>query len=399
MARNILTIFAGRKENIEISIKYLKKLLQLGFIHEVHFWNYTRKASDEQYLESISNLKRTSSTLKGRYIKIHPLVEYNSFSFTFKPTKHICVRLNYKNISVEIIITDIIQIKKNDVVICMNDAPKYDSNDVKVNIRIDNHYLHLSVNDTSIFINLLEMFIIQDIYVKSGNGSVGILEYKTVENKGFYFMDTCEKKPWHNYYWHYISPEYKEDIIIKCDDDIIYIDIDRFQEYIQFVRTCNYDLCFANTINNGVAAHYQQDMFNLIPKSLLNLEYPPGGFQGSLWNDGKKAELMHKYFLDNIDSFIKKDYSTKSIEITTRYSINFFAMKGSNWEKIQFCGDDDEKSLTVFYVDNGTLTNVLYTPFYVSHLSFCQQEAKINNPMLRQLYNAIAPVEAVEPEN
>ena len=39
--KNILTVFAGRKNNLEILIKYLKKALELKILDEIHFWNYT----------------------------------------------------------------------------------------------------------------------------------------------------------------------------------------------------------------------------------------------------------------------------------------------------------------------------------------------------------------------
>ena len=53
--KNILTIFAGRKQNLEILIKYLKKALELKILDEIHFWNYTRNPKDEEYLKTISS--------------------------------------------------------------------------------------------------------------------------------------------------------------------------------------------------------------------------------------------------------------------------------------------------------------------------------------------------------
>ena len=44
--KNILTVFAGRKQNLELLIKYLKKALELKILDEIHFWNYTRNSND-----------------------------------------------------------------------------------------------------------------------------------------------------------------------------------------------------------------------------------------------------------------------------------------------------------------------------------------------------------------
>ena len=77
---NIVSIFSGRKANIEILQKYLKKALELNIIDEVHFWNNTRNSDDECYLKTISNLKRTSSTSGGNYILITPIISNNSLT-------------------------------------------------------------------------------------------------------------------------------------------------------------------------------------------------------------------------------------------------------------------------------------------------------------------------------
>ena len=193
-------------------------------------------------------------------------------------------------------------------------------------------------------------------------------------------MDTCEKS-WKNYYQYYSSNkfEYEYTTIIKCDDDIVFIDLNKLPKYIEFVKNNDYDLVFANTINNGVSAYYQQNKYNLIPTELINLEYPNGGFCGSLWESGNKAEILHKYFIENYKKFLDYEYNNEIIHIKTRFSINFFAVKGKNWDKICDCYIDDEHNLTVDYVQNRNFKNVLYTDFYVSHLSFHKQiETGIN---------------------
>jgi hypothetical protein len=81
---------------------------------------------------------------------------------------------------------------------------------------------------------------------------------------------------------------------MKCDDDIVFIDLYKLPNFINFIRNNNHDLVFANTINNGVSAFFQQNKFELIPKTLMDLEYPPNGLCGSLWESGKKAESCSK---------------------------------------------------------------------------------------------------------
>ena len=95
--KTILTIFAGREQNLNILYKYLQKALELNIIHEVHFWNNTRNVSDEEYLKTISNLKRTSSCGDGNYVLITPLIINNSFELNVKASNDIHIKITNNN--------------------------------------------------------------------------------------------------------------------------------------------------------------------------------------------------------------------------------------------------------------------------------------------------------------
>ena len=46
-------------------------------------------------------------------------------------------------------------------------------------------------------------FTIENIYFKTGYNAIGHLIFNTTANNGFYFMDTCQKSLWKNYYNYY----------------------------------------------------------------------------------------------------------------------------------------------------------------------------------------------------
>ena len=262
---NIVTIFAGRRPNLDILLIYLKAALELCIIHEVHLWNYARQPEDELFIKAACDI-----------------------------------------------------------------------------------------------------------------------------NKKFHFMETTDKTTWKYYYYHYCDDKYKNDIIIKCDDDIVFIDLFKLPNFIEFIKNNDYNLVFANIINNGVAAYYQQNRYNLIPTELLDLEYPNCGMCGTLWDSGIKAEILHNYFINNYNTFLQNNHNNEVIQINTRFSINFFGYKGKYWHTIKDCWTDDEHLLTTDYVLNRGFKNVLYTNFYVSHLSFYRQiETGINLDDLRQKYNIL----------
>lgn len=393
---NIISVFAGRKPNIEILKKYLKKALDLHIIDEVHFWNNTKKSSDEEYLKSISNLKRTSSTDGGNYILITPKITNNSFELKVKASNDIHIKITNDNIEYEIVLggwknTKSVIRENNKEIFSLIQNDVADNNENIFKVVIEDNILKIIKNKNLLISQKIKNnFMIKNVYFKTGHNSVGELSYDTTQNNGFYFMDTCEKS-WKNYYNYYTDKKYENDIIIKCDDDIVFIDINKLPKFIEFIKKNEYDLVFANTINNGVSAYYQQNKYNLIPKELVDLEYPPNGLCGSLWESGKKAEKIHEYFIENYKKFIEYEYKEEVIPIKTRFSINFFGYKGKNWYKIKDCyKGDDEHNLTVECVKNKEFNNILYSELYVSHLSFYKQnETRIDLKKLIEKYNKL----------
>ena len=398
---NIISIFSGRKANIEILKKYLKKALELNIINEVHFWNNTRNTDDEEYLKTISNLKRTSSTGSGNYILINPLISNNSFELNVKAPNDIHIKLTNLETEYEIVLggynnkKSVIRENNNEIFSLVQEDIADEKNTNNFKFIINNNKLSIIKNDEMIiYLKIKNNFEIKNVYFKTGHGSVGNLSYNTIQNKGFYFMDTC-KKSWKNYYNYYNDTQFENDIIIKCDDDIVFIDLYKLPKYIDFIKNNEYDLVFANIINNGVSAYFQQNKYNLIPKEIMDLEYPTEGFCGTLWECGKKAEALHYYFINNYEKFIDYEYNNEIIPIYSRFSINFFGYKGKNWHKIKDAGlIEDEHTLTVDYVKNRQFNNIIYSDFYVSHLSFYKQNnSGINlNQLLisyNNLYNTI----------
>jgi FkbM family methyltransferase len=398
--QTILTIFAGREKNLKILCKYLKKALELKIIDEVHFWNNTRNILDENYIKSISNLKRSSSAGSGNYVLITPVIQNNSFELEIRAVNDAHIKIKDKtNNEYEIVLggwyNTISCIRYKQYFGYLDQTNIIDSEyKNKFTIKIHNNILYVLKNDCLLMSEkIIENFEINEIYFKTGHNSVGHLSYKTTKNEGFYLMDTCEKS-WKNYYQYYSDTEYKNTTILKCDDDIVFMDLNKLENFINFIKSnTEYELVFANTINNGVSAYYQQNKYNLIPTDLIELEYPDSGSGGSLWESGEKAEKIHKYFIENYNKFLDYNYNNDIIPINTRYSINFFGYKGSNWYKIQdsYMNNEDEYNLTVDYVNNRGFKNALYADFYVSHLSFYKQvETGINSDKLIKLYEKLS---------
>jgi hypothetical protein len=50
MVKVVVTVFAGRKHNLDVLLRYTSRLRELGHIDEVHLWNFTRNATDDYHL-------------------------------------------------------------------------------------------------------------------------------------------------------------------------------------------------------------------------------------------------------------------------------------------------------------------------------------------------------------
>lgn len=397
--KTILTVFSGRYDRMKVLIQYLQKAIALDLIQEVHLWNYTRKIADEYYIRSIANLKRVSHKTNTVY-EFFTSINDNQILFQLKGQEKVCIYiqtstqrqyevwLGVANNRIGLLREGKQELSRG---VCEGIINGYVYHTFMIQITKENELQVYRNNQKLMSTQIPRGQTIERTFVKSIDHPAKI-RYSMVVNKGFYLMDTCIKKPWSDYYQYYIDDEYQQDVILKCDDDIMFIDLHRLSQFIHFCRNnpqC--DLIFANTVNNGVSAFFQQNVYNWIPKSLMELEYPEGGVSGSLWDSGEKAHQLHRFFLTHSSIFLSQNLNSL-INILSRFSINFFAIKGEKWSKLLYSGENDEEDLTVKKVANGICKNYFYSDFVVSHLSFFKQEddPRLQVNTLIELYDQFA---------
>jgi hypothetical protein len=189
-----------------------------------------------------------------------------------------------------------------------------------------------------------------------------------------------DKKHWTEYYRHYSSQEYPDHVIIKCDDDVVYIDVDGFPGFIERRLESPHLLIFPSIINNGVAAHYQQNaqVLPIEEGPLPRLPLPPEC--GDLWDSGSMCQALHEYFLLNEEKFVAMSSSLKEENAWSqlprghRVSINFFAILSRDLDAVyQTIGTDDEMELSVNMPLALGMDTLMDMRFVVSHLSFFRQ--------------------------
>ena len=84
--KTIAVIFAGRKRYLELLLKYLNVLKDYERIEEIHFWQFTNVKEDLDYLNSITNLHKTTGKFND-FKEIYPLIENNEFNISIKQEK------------------------------------------------------------------------------------------------------------------------------------------------------------------------------------------------------------------------------------------------------------------------------------------------------------------------
>jgi hypothetical protein len=221
---------------------------------------------------------------------------------------------------------------------------------------------------------------------------------------------------WLSYYEHYSAPSSSssssplsdDDILIKCDDDIVYLSLASFQQYLSLIRSsssspgppsqCN--LFFPNIVNNDVCAYIQTNysVHDLLPHHDINPEYlvyaypdPLTGYTQhvSWFLNSEKALDIHHDFLSNPDKYHSMPSSPDLIPWNSRISINFFGATGRNirhsYRLLLENSRDDERYLTSDILPLLNKSNCIVPSFVVSHYSFQGQRNGYRESNLREL--------------
>ena len=196
------------------------------------------------------------------------------------------------------------------------------------------------------------------------------------------YFPVLDKTRWNDYYGHYAtSLAYEEDdILLKVDDDILFLDVHNFTAFICAIEPRNTH--FPNIVNNDVCAYAQSlhNVHNLLRADGVDQSRLARGFSEPLtgwYMDAGTGISVHRAFYSNQESFFVNTLHNFS----SRVSINFFGMRVSTAQE-QFPlmiaaysdGVDDETFLSGAV--HGLLPdtfNRVDLRFRVAHLSFSPQ--------------------------
>ena len=198
------------------------------------------------------------------------------------------------------------------------------------------------------------------------------------------------KKTWDEYYAYYTPDKFApDDVIIKSDDDIVFIDTEQFDSFIARRRKMDkFTLFFPSIVNNGVCVHAQREFGLLDPKEFTDDNAT------AIWTNATVGEFLHQTFINNFDKFIEKSRKDgPNFPVHTNFAphesvinINFFAILGKDLDIFQKTvgKPNDEQFLGrsgVHYIDMSMV---------VSHLAFAPQRADgFNNELFQIKYRLL----------
>ena len=234
---------------------------------------------------------------------------------------------------------------------------------------------------------LLEKNILTEVhlwdYAKDSSDSVYLREIER-ENPKYVYKKPIHNMPhWNEYYLYYTNASYAaEDIIIKCDDDVVYIDTDQMCAYINEIKQGG--LYYPNIVNNDVCAYIQTKygVHDLCNDSDVYYNYdkddvPLTGWDGGWYARYDRAAAVHTEFLTN-----KKKFSIRAPTFPWkgRISINMFGARFATIKKyfelfMQHGKNNDEGfySYDLYNYVNGS--NYIVPFMNIVHFAFNPQNA------------------------
>ena len=186
-------------------------------------------------------------------------------------------------------------------------------------------------------------------------------------------FEVNDKSTWKEYYEYYGNLKWTDPmaIYIKCDDDLVFIDVGAFKGFLHNrIENPNDLLAFPSIVNNQVAFMVQQTM--------------------GLWSriddqeiaSGKTAaEIVHGAFLEDPSNFVqnsralfpRKCVINKNSQI--HININFFAILAKDLHVFTTCWENDELNLALYIPRWSGRNNYIDPSFVVCHMAFGRQRS------------------------
>jgi len=228
-------------------------------------------------------------------------------------------------------------------------------------------------------------------WVDIDRGDESLPEYGTADNLKNYWDGVCDENT----------------VYVRFDDDIVFIELEKFAEFIKFrIDNPEYLVVYPTIINNtGIAYKMQQEglisptqpMIGEIVADNGAPEWNRGGFHpcdAKAWADTDFCRKEHLRFILNAQEKWFNVYRLNEPWELTHHetvSINSCSWIGSNDPKQFEMGTRAEEGEIVYFLPKKYHTiNCVYNNFIVSHYAFYTQKATLDSVGIDKLYKDFA---------
>jgi hypothetical protein len=427
--RTILVTFAGRRDRMQLLTRYVGAAIERGLIDEWHVWDFARNAEDSGWLRERFPVTQATPNNSLEYYRSPRRLELQeaqaNLRLRVRATNDVHLglrRLSGEGPDYEIVLGGwnnmASAIRKFDSRDALRDVASRDRHPAPVVVRSTPGLLpefgfsgiELEIGEQGLRVRVAGESVLRDpepisrgafeVLYRTGFGSNGdwrLAEFAACSERRFVVGPEAHFPPDAMFYtrayqyYNANAAEYSEAVILKCDDDIVYFDLDKLEEFVSFRRSHDeFLLVSANVVNNGVCAFFQQRS-GVIPHEDDAFELPPDGLCGTLWSDGAKAERLHRLFLNRPTRFTAVDGDP--VAWNQRISINFIALLGKDLGFIPDIMVDDEHDLCYGVRKRAKKLNCIFPRFVASHLSFWKQDANMSVQEIIGGYDALARFE------
>lgn len=428
----ILATFAGRQDRMDLLTRYVDAALDTGIIDEFHVWNFARKPDDLRWLQSRFPYAQLTSGLDNRYVQLNRTVRLAEaatclVTCSVKATNdvHIALaRIGDDGPSYEIVLGGWsnrssairklrpanLKVDASLVVTGSETGFMFATPDLLDEFDFKRVQIHLAATGIRVVVDEAVAFELNDpmppgefrVFYKTGFNADGDWRWPSAPKERLFasgnFDRHADKFPRYSPFFQYYGAhqeEYADTVFLKCDDDMLYFDLARLQQFIDFrAQHPEFFLLSANVINNGVCAYFQQ-VSGAIPRELMQIEHPKTGLAGPVWSSGEAAERIHRCFLGNPAAF-----STVDPEVVVwnhRISVNFVSWLGRDIRHIPDRMIDDEHDMCYGVRKRTKKSNAIYMPFVAAHLSFGSQDATMDTGAIIAAYRDFAQTKGLAP--
>lgn len=183
------------------------------------------------------------------------------------------------------------------------------------------------------------------------------------------------------------------DIIAKCDDDTLYIDVETLAAAYE-LRWQNKDpyIMHANCINNGLTAYHQKRLKNIWPQQDVTL-YPTCGLTGPLFSHPEIACDHHIKFCNDLkvnSANVDKYKLKQNIYFCNRVSINFIFMLGADRGELSKIDEQDEYETSSKIPQRVDRPNMIIGDFTIAHHTYGVQEPVMEEKGTYDHYKSLA---------